>query len=358
MRPAYVSCPSIALPPHEITMDEICSDIERANPGLPKLKVGLRFARRTQVETRRFTRPLAHPSVSGDAPAAERSRVSFADAASLGVGAARQALARTGLDARSVDCVVTSHTTSWTTPGLDVHLVEELGLRPDVRRVPMSTLGCVGGAQALAKAAEHIAAHPEATVLVVVAEKLSSVYNHRETTHESMIYKTLFGDSAGACVVTGTPLGPGLRVDSTWEYVLPRTRHRYFGRLESGGMHFGSDRSATESVNDTMPALREHLVQQRLHEVEFAIVHPGGPRIIEDVALGLGIDRATDLDDKERLTRHSWATLRQVGNLGGVSVLNVLARTHEDPPADGARGVLVGIGPGVTVTAATATWTG
>ncbi|MFC8076717.1 PhlD [Streptomyces sp. NPDC057307] len=357
MRHAYVSCPTIALPPHEITTDEICADIQQANPGLPKLKVGLRFARRTQVETRRFTRPLGHPSIAGDAPIAERSRISFADAGDLGVRAARQTLAETGVDVRAVDCVVTSHTTSWTTPGLDVHLVEELGLRPDVRRVPMSTLGCVGGAQALVKAADYIAAHPDATVLVVVAEKLSSVYNHNDTGHEAMIYKTLFGDSAGACLVTGAPLGPGLRFDSTWEYVLPRTRHRYYGRLDSGGMHFGSDKSATDSVNDTMPALRDHLGQQGLREIEFAVVHPGGPRIIEDVALGLGIDQAPDIEDKDRLTRHSWTTLRQVGNLGGVSVLNVLSLTHTAPPADGARGVLVGIGPGVTIAAGAATWT-
>ncbi|MFD9223540.1 PhlD [Streptomyces sp. NPDC060064] len=357
MTRAHVTRPSIALPEHEITTDEICADIQRAHPDLPRLGVMLRYARRTQVATRRFTRPLSHRAISGDAPIAERNQVAFTDAAELAVRAAKQTLAQTGLTASNVDCVVTSHTSSWTVPGLDVHLIEELGLRPDVRRIPMSTLGCVGGAQALAKAADHVTAHPGSTVLVVVAEMLSTVYNHADANQQSVIYKTLFGDSAGACLVTDTPPGPGLQIDSTWEYLLPRSRERYSGRLDASGLHFDSEKSATEALNDVMPALQTHLGEQRLREVEFAVIHPGGPRVLEDAERGLGIDQEPKLEDKAKLTRHSWSTLREDGNLGGVAVLSVLSRTHDDPPADGARGLLLGVGPGFSATACTATWT-
>ncbi|WP_053725202.1 hypothetical protein [Streptomyces sp. WM6378] len=58
----------------------------------------------------------------------------------------------------------------------------------------------------------------------------------------------------------------------------------------------------------------------------------------------------------DKLTRHAWATLREQGNLGGVAVMAVLSRTHDDPPADGARGLLLGFGPGFVAAAATATW--
>jgi predicted naringenin-chalcone synthase len=353
---AHITRPTIALPPHQITTDEICADITRADPCLPHLAVGLRLARSTQVRSRRFSRPLHHPAVGGGAPIAERNRTAFADAAALAVTAARQTLTETGTAAADVDCLVTSHTTSWTVPGLDVHLVEELGLRPDVRRIPMSTLGCAGGAQALVKAADHLAAHPASRVLVVVGEMLSTVYHHADTSKESMIYKALFGDAAGACLVTDTPLGPGLRVESTWEYVLPASRSRYAGRLDAAGLHFDSEKSATAAIADLMPALHGFLSQQDLEEVEFTVLHPGGPRIILDAERGLGVDQLPDLDDKEKVTRHSWASLREDGNLGGVAVLAVLARTHDDPPADGARGLVMGFGPGFAVAAATARW--
>jgi hypothetical protein len=42
--------------------------------------------------------------------------------------------------------------------------------------------------------------------------------------------------------------------------------------------------------------------------------------------------------------------------LGGVTVLDVLARTHSDPPVDGADGLLVGFGPGFVTAACRGTW--
>ncbi|WP_406367494.1 hypothetical protein [Streptomyces sp. NBC_00645] len=194
---------------------------------------------------------------------------------------------------------MTSHTTSWTVPGLDVHLIEELGLRPDVRRVPLSTLGCCGGAHALATAADHVTAYPGSTVIVVVAEMLSTVYSHQDTSPQAMIYKMLFGDSGGACLVTSQPRGPGLRIDSTWQYVLPDSRQRYSGRLNASGLHFDSQKSATDAVNDIMPALLSYLKQQELEldALQSTVLHPGGPRIIEDVEWGLGLDQTEGIED-------------------------------------------------------------
>lgn len=54
------------------------------------------------------------------------------------------------------------------------------------------------------------------------------------------------------------------------------------------------------------------------------LIHPGGPRILHDAAAGLGLAEAA--------LRHSWNSLRERGNLGGSAVLDVLARTHDDPP--------------------------
>ncbi|MFE9768191.1 hypothetical protein ACFYPC_27355 [Streptomyces sp. NPDC005808] len=103
-----------------------------------------------------------------------------------------------------------------------------------------------------------------------------------------------------------------------------------------------------------MPALHKYLSEQGLHRVEFTVLHPGGPRIIEDAERGLGLYPAAEGQAKP--TRHSWATLHEHANLGGVGVLAVLARTHDDPPADGARGLLLGLGPGFAAAGATATW--
>ncbi|GAA0387756.1 type III polyketide synthase [Streptomyces luteireticuli] len=349
--PAYVARPAIALPDHLVTTDEICDDIRSHHGALPRLESALRIARATGVRTRRFARPLNSPTVSGPAGIEERNRTAFTDACRLAEEAARGALAHARLEPSDIDCIVTSHSTSWAVPGLDVHLVAALGLRPDIRRVPMASLACSGGGQALTRAADLISARPGSRCLVVVAETLSAIYHHEDTSVESMIYKTLFGDGAGACVVSDAPASPGFRIDATWEYVLPGSHDRYWGRLDATGLHFDSTRRAINAAGDAMPALRAWLEEgtgEAPFRPEWAVVHPGGPRILEDVTEGLGAD--------PKMLRHSWDSLRDNGNLGGVAVLDVLARTHDDPPAPGAPGLLLAFGPGFVVNGSTGGW--
>jgi len=348
---AYVTRPYLRLPEHKVTTDEIIDDIRKHHSGHPQLKVIERVIRGAGVETRHFTRPLASPVVSGGARLDERNTAAYADALAQAVHAANGALEEAGLTPGDVDAVITSHTTSWASPALDIDLVNHLGLRPDVRRIPMSTLGCVGGAHALTRAHSHIAAHPGSRVLVVVAETLSTVYNHRDTTLESMIYKVLFGDSAAAAVVTDTPLGPGMAITDTWEYVLPHSTDRYRGRLDLEGLHFDSTPQALNGTSDIMPALHAWIARTAGEPwtPAWVVVHPGGPRILHDAARGLGLDTHRDL-------KHSWDSLRHCGNLGGAAVLDVLARTHSAPPPNDSPGLLLAFGPGFTVTAAHGTW--
>src|SRR4051812_11313184 len=107
------------------------------------------------------------------------------------------------------------------------------------------------------------------------------------------------------------------------------------GRITSAGLHFDATKEGRAASREALPAFLEWLGDRRS---DFAVVHPGSPRIIADTAeaLGLGPDAA----------RHSTDTLTDEGNLGGVSVLRVLERTHHQPPAPGARGPLVAPGPG------------
>ncbi|MGP9019577.1 PhlD [Streptomyces sp. BR1] len=352
--PVHIALPSVVLPEHIVATDEICADIRRAHPDRPRLEAHLRIARATTVRTRRFTRPLHAPTVAGNATIEERNRAAYEDALRLAAQAGREALAHAGLEPDDIDCVITSHTTSWTVPSLDVALVRELGLRPDVRRIPMATVGCAGGAHGLVRAHQDIAAHPGSHVLVVVAECLSTAtYNHTDTSRESMIYKVLFGDGSGAVVVSDTPAwaGPSFVIEDTFEYVLPDSIDRYQGRLSGAGLHFDSTSAATAALNDSLPAVRKWLGGSG-RALEFAVVHPGGPRVLEDAAVGFGLNGDRDHGD----LRHAWASLAANGNLGGSAVLDVLARTFAQAPADRQYGLIIGFGPGFVLAASRGHW--
>ncbi|MEU1332806.1 PhlD [Streptomyces sp. NPDC005865] len=342
---AHILRPHTVVGDHKVTTAEIADDVSAHHADHPRLRALLRVIGNSGVQTRYFTRPLDSPTVSGTTDVGERGRIAFADSLAMAERAAVSALDAAGLAPSDVDAIVTTHTTSWTVPNLDVHLVSRLGLRPDVRRVALSTVACPGGTQALIRAADLLAARPGSKVLVVAAEVLSSIYHHSDTGIESMIYKALFGDAAAATVVTDTPLGPGLAVDDTFEYVLPDSLERQRGRMATDGIHFDSTKQVLAAVTDVMPRLLEWLGPRQL---DFAVLHPGSPRIIADTIAALRLD--------EHAARHSTDTLSHEGNLGGVSILRVLERTHADPPADGAEGAAIAFGPGFAAAALRCRW--
>lgn len=340
----YVSRPQIVLADHKVTTDEIIDDISIHHAEHPRLGAILRVIGNCGVRTRHFSRPLSSAFVSGDAGVEARIKAAFSDSLDMAERAALRALDAAGLEPGDITGIVTSHTTSWTVPNLDIRLIERLGLRPTVRRVAHTAAACGGGVQALVTA--HQLARPDDRTLVVAAEALSCIYNHADTTIESMIYKALFGDSAGATVVSGEPLGEGLAIDDTFEYVLPDSLDRYYGRLDHTGLHFDSTKKGPTTAVESMPALIDWVGPS---PVDFGIIHPGSMRIISDTAeaLGLGPDATT----------HSTDSLTEEGNLGGVAILRVLDRTHTTPPPSGARGIAVAYGPGFFTAALRVHWT-
>ncbi|MFE1449736.1 beta-ketoacyl-[acyl-carrier-protein] synthase family protein [Streptomyces olivaceoviridis] len=345
--PAHIARPTTVLAPHKITTAEIADDIRAHHPQHPRLGAILRVLGNCGVETRYFTQPLDSPTVNGTAEVGDRAARAFADGLTMAEQAARATLDRYRLQPGDITGLITTHATGWAVPNLDIHLVERLGLRPTIRRTALTTTACAGGAHALVRAVEQALLHPGSRVLVVAAEVLSTAYNHVDTKIEHMIYKALFGDSGAATVVSSDPLGPGLAVgaDGLFEYVLPDSLTMYAGRIDSTGLHFDSTKQATGGARHVMPAVTDWLAGR---PVDVPVIHPGSKPIILDTADALGLT-ATD-------ARHSLDTLSEEGNLGGVSVLRVLERTHGEPPADGESALLVAYGPGFSVSALRGTW--
>ena len=101
---------------------------------------------------------------------AERNELYLDHAVRLLERAARGALAKADLAPRQIDAVVTVSTTGIATPSLDARLLNRLGMRADVTRLPVFGLGCAGGVAGLARAADLARAHPGTNVMFLVVE--------------------------------------------------------------------------------------------------------------------------------------------------------------------------------------------
>ncbi|WP_435137331.1 PhlD [Actinacidiphila sp. bgisy144] len=336
----HVSCPAVALPEHRVPTSAVIADLERYGAS----GAVLRIVRNLGVEHRYMSRTLAELAEPEGAEA--RNAATVAAVNHLGAHAAADALHAARLDADEIDAVIAVHSSGVTMPGLGVHLAATLGLRPDALHIPVTQVGCTGGAWSLALAADLVAAQPDRRVLVVVAESLTSSYRPAEPGMVPAMYRALFGDSAAAAVVTAEWRGPGLRVERTWSHLLPDSARYYWMTLHDGkGQHFDSTSAAVSAVAECMPPLVDWLKDAGLPQ--WVAAHPGGPKIINSVADGLPVP--VDL-------RHSWNSLREHGNTGGPAVLDVLRRIHQAPPPHGARGLVAAFGPGFFASAVTGTW--
>ncbi|WP_224059084.1 hypothetical protein [Streptomyces kanamyceticus] len=175
------------------------------------------------------------------------------------------------------------------------------------------------------------------------------MYQSDQNDHAGIIYRLLFGDGAGACLVTADPGQACLDVRGSWQQVVPDTTDSYTLNVEPSGMRFTSEKWAPDGITHIMPPLWKWLRRDEADWTpDVVIAHPGGPRILEDTAKGLQC--------APELLNNSWESMRTSGNLGGVAVLDVLARTADTSPPHGQRTLLMGIGPGLTGAAIEGHW--
>ncbi len=333
--------PVLALPEHEVSLDEVLEYLAHEYADNPDLDRALRAVKACGVKTRRYSRPLIDLA---KVSLGERVRGHFDDVSDLSETAARQALDDAGLTPADVQTVITATSAGYVMPGVDVALVERLGLPPTVRRMPVLYLGCAAAPYLLGHATEQAARHPGKAVLVVCADLFVPLLHPDDTGLDTMIFRGLMADGAAACVVetTDTPHGPS--ITDSYIYTQPGTADIVGYRLDDDGFHgFNSSRLLT-TIETLVPQLTAWLGDPP----EFVVTHPGGPRILRILAAGI--------PDGPALLRKAYQSLAEHGNMGSPSTMDILARTFDDPPPPGSRGVLVGLGPGVTLTACRTEW--
>jgi predicted naringenin-chalcone synthase len=254
----------------------------------------------------------------------------------LAVSSARDALAGAGLSGREIDLVITVSCTGYIVPSLDVHMAEELGLRRDVIRLPITELGCSGGAAAIAAAQRHIAAFPEDKVLAVAVEVPSLSFQRSDQSLDNLTACLVFGDGAGAAVIGRTEPGARLEVVRTATHLLPGTADLLGFDLRDGGFYVVLDRRLTRVLKRELGPI----VRGFLPAADFYAVHAAGPRIFAAVQETLGLEpRALDISRR---------VFADVGNTSSAAIFFALDRVMRSEEGPG-TGLGLALGPGVSV---------
>ena len=144
----------------------------------------------------------------------------------LGRQAAEQCLAAAATTPADVDMIITVSCTGFMIPSLDAHLINLMGFRSNVRRLPITELGCAAGAVALTRAWEFVRAFPGKTALIVAVELATLTFQRGDLSQANLISCVLFGDGAAAALVTGRDAATAHRYRRRYLH-LPRLARRH-----------------------------------------------------------------------------------------------------------------------------------
>jgi alkylresorcinol/alkylpyrone synthase len=266
--------------------------------------------------------------------------------------AARQGLERSGIAAADVDMIVTVSCTGVMIPSVDAYLAPELGLRPNVRRLPITELGCAAGAAGLTRAWEYLRAYPQATVLLVAVELPSLTFQRRDLSQANLISTILFGDGAAAAVITGRPASGPAILDSE-SYLFPNSIDAMGFDLRDEGFHIVLSKEVPELIRERLGGLVDGFLARHSlsrEDIKAWVLHPGGQKLLSYMQEELGLCDCQ--------TQPSWDVLRDYGNLSSASVLFVLHEWLErGKMSPGDRGLLAAFGPGFSAEMLLLQWT-
>ncbi len=247
----------------------------------------------------------------------------------LAAEAAERALAAAGLTARQIDAVVVSTCTGSLCPGLSGHVIERLGLRHDVMALDLVGQGCGAALPNMELGWTLLGSGRCAQVLSVCVE-VSSAAMYLDNDPGVLISACLFGDGAGAAVLSNSPGNPrslGRRIE--WidcaSLIEPAQRDALKFEQRQGLLR--------NVLTRAVPVLAADYAQQVQHQVlaragldsgdiQAWILHAGGRDVLQ------AVQRRFDLPPEA--LRYSAAMLREYGNLSSAFVYFVLQAALAD----------------------------
>ena len=267
------------------------------------------------------------------------------EALPLGVRSCTAALREAGVLPEEITHLVTVSCSGFSAPGVDMGLIEQLQLRPEVSRTNVGFMGCHGAFNGLRVAKAYAESDPDARVLLCCIE-ICSLHQQYSDDAQQIVANALFSDGSAAVVGRSSPPTTGAwQLKCQRSLILPETRDMMSWRIGDNGFMMTLDPQVPDIIGKHLyPWVTEWLrpLGLSVEQIPTWAVHPGGPRVLTACTAALGVeDSAVDV---------SHEVLAQNGNMSSPTILFILDALRRRPAP--LPCVSLAFGPGLTIEAA------
>jgi predicted naringenin-chalcone synthase len=252
-----------------------------------------------------------------------------------------KALDKAGWTPTDVDFIITVSCTGIMIPSVDAYLINNLQMRQDIVRLPVTEMGCAAGVSGIIYAKNFLKANPGKRAAVIAVESPMATFQQEDYSMVNIVSAAIFGDGAACALLSSHEADDGPTVVNEEMYHFFDAQHMMGFALKNSGLHMVLDQTVPATIAEHFPNIVHPFLAKTNHKIEevnHLIFHPGGKKIVQTVEelfgkLGKNID-----DTKE--------VLRLYGNMSSATVLYVLERFMDRAIPKDDLGLMLSFGPG------------
>lgn len=226
-----------------------------------------------------------------------------------------------------------------TIPCIDGPVLIRNGFSPSISRIPIFQSGCAAGVVGIGLGAKL--ASLGRPVILTSVELCSLVFHPDAHDPEQLVGAAIFADGAAVAVIEP---GDGLSILDSMSVLLPGSEQLMGYHVRDDGFYLRLLPDLPSVLCEQLPHIVDRFLRRNelsVRDIEHWLIHPGGKKILDSCAEQLGL--------RDEQYQWSRAALREHGNLSSASILFVLQRFLRSPCRSAGHGLIIGIGPGLTV---------
>ena len=253
---------------------------------------------------------------------------------------------RPEFDRKSLTHLVVVSCTGMYAPGLDIDIIKSMGLSFNIQRLCINFMGCYAAFNGMKLADTFCQAQPDAKVLLVCTE-LCSLHFQKEKSDDNMLANALFADGSAALLIESeSRKGLNLKPESFFCDIAPEGESDMAWTVGDLGFEMKLSSYVPEVIRNGIKRLTTSLlgqISQKLSDVSYFVIHPGGKRILEAIELELGLSKEQN--------HFAYEVLKNYGNMSSPTVLFVMNELCKNlNGVDGGKSILsFAFGPGLTL---------